>query len=78
MSNRILSSILQHLVRNLKKQAYLNVNGLMPINLPSIATPPRALSSLPTSDSITDLSSSEPHIDFPSLYQGIEDFKGTK
>ncbi|KAI6692363.1 hypothetical protein NL676_020073 [Syzygium grande] len=65
----------KHLVHNLKKQAYLNVNGLMPINLPSIATPPRALSSLPTSDSITDLSSSEPHIDFPSLYQGIEDFK---
>lgn len=65
----------KHLVRNLKHQAYLNVNELIQISLPSIAAPPRALSSLPASGSIIDSSSSEPHIDFTSLCQGIEDFK---
>lgn len=65
----------KHLVRNLKQQAYLNLNGWARINLSSIAAPPRPLSSLPTSDSIIGSSSIEPLIDFPSLYQGIEDFK---
>ncbi|XP_030547104.1 calmodulin-binding protein 60 B-like [Rhodamnia argentea] len=64
----------KHLVSNLKQQAYLNVNELIQTRWPSIA-PPRALNGLPASGSIIDSCSSEPHIDFPSLCQGIEDFE---
>ncbi|KAF8018343.1 hypothetical protein BT93_H3283 [Corymbia citriodora subsp. variegata] len=65
----------KHLVRNLKQQAYSNLNRLTRINLASIAAPPRAMDCLPTSDSIIDPSSIEAQIDFPSFCQGIEDFK---